>query len=646
MLDPRENIWAQNGVVTYTGYGNCIIEHDGSQFVGAYGSFTGRHYGLIKYTCDDTTGYLMSHVSCVPCGIYCPINDSIEGCEHVMFPYITGAIIGVILFVITTLGFKKLLWPAMTKGYIKIKAWLIERRTRKNDKKAEKVANRILLRGLTEVNPIVILVMIGVGLSIVDCCDNTLYISSSGSVCDGYGCQSTSMYDMTLESGSTLCFRDNVGDLMTIRLKSAKKVLRSSLMYYTSDFSIKVDQLWECKGAGTCWNGACDRLSEHPKLEKNVTGLEIISYGCGTNTLGCDTWCWHQTSCTFYRWTMKQQGNLMPVYRVINRMWSVDIELTYKNKTNNYSLNVNNPRFDLNSIDSNKISMLVNGFSVQEDILDNYYLQVDGEYYNTDASMINMPETDKVGDVQIDLHKTTMTYNEDNVVCTTNSCKTLCTTGEPRVRRMLRKLENYNRHDGVFSGDRHTLLTTYSVNGLVRVMIGNVRLSSLRVMRPKCKLNIIGTYSCTGCLIKPYAVVQASEISEPGIMDFSSNCTFDRDYLSCSNEPIKISPLTSDKHCNIYVPTLNITLIVNFEFGFVGTLDPSVPIVAYGTSVEDFSSLLLNRNLWDSVSYSWLSLSLFSLILSLLIKNARGIFSCMAATIAIKRVEKEANSDV
>nr|WCJ14326.1 MAG: glycoprotein [Aedes japonicus bunyavirus 2] len=645
-MDQRENIWAQNGIVTYTGYKNCTIEHDGYQSNGEFGSFTGRHYGLVKYLCDNTTGYLMSKVSCIPCGIYCPINDNIDGCQHVIFPYIIGIIMGIVMFLITKLIMAKIIWPTVINIQIKIKERAMKRKDKKNDKKAERVANRILLRGLTDANPITIMIIVGLLIAIVDACDNTLYISSSGSVCDGYGCQSTSTYDMTLESGSTLCFRDNVGDLMTIRLKSSKMVIRSSLMYYATDYVTSVNQIWECKGAGRCWNGACDRTSEHPALSRNISGLEIQGYGCGTNTLGCDVWCWHQTSCTFYRWSMTQTGNLFPVYRTISRMWSVDIELTYKNKTNNYSLNVNNPRFDLSAIDTNRVSILVNGFSAQEDILDNYYLFADGSFYNTDASMINMPETDKIGDAQVDLHKTKMIYNENAITCTTHSCKTLCTTGEPRIRRMLRRLGNYNKHEGVFIGDKHTALTSYKINGLVRVMIGNVKLNSLRVMRPRCKLTMIGSYSCVGCMIKPYAVIQASEISEPGILEFNSNCTFDTEYISCSQEPVRISPLDGNKHCNIYVGVLNVSLTIDFEYGFVGSLDPSIPIVAYGTSIEDYSSLLMNKNLWDSISYSWLSLSVFSLLMSLIIKNFRGIVGFLTAAIVIKKVEKEAETGV
>lgn len=41
------------------------------------------------------------------------------------------------------------------------------------------------------------------------------------------------MFDLTIETGSTLCFSDKVGELITLTMEKSYKVVRSMLVYYT-----------------------------------------------------------------------------------------------------------------------------------------------------------------------------------------------------------------------------------------------------------------------------------------------------------------------------------------------------------------------------------------------------------------------------
>lgn len=112
-------------------------------------------------------------------------------------------------------------------------------------------------------------------LPVVLPCDNTLYLGSNGMICDNSHCIRSDMFDLTLESGSPLCFRDASGELMVIRMKNAGTTYSSNRVYKTASFSLDVKTLWQCKGQGLCWAGSCHRESAHPNLVQPTNNLTI-----------------------------------------------------------------------------------------------------------------------------------------------------------------------------------------------------------------------------------------------------------------------------------------------------------------------------------------------------------------------------------
>lgn len=129
------------------------------------------------------------------------------------------------------------------------------------------------------------------------------------------------------------------------------------------------------------------------------------------------------------------------------------------------------------------------------------------------------------------------------------------------------------------------MLTTQKVNDIAKLLIGNVEINSLRVAPAKCALDVIGTFSCSGCAVKPYIIVQASEISEPGLVPSTSNCTFSTSSIVCSMEPMKLELNDMNNNCKIFFPSLNRSITVEMKYNYLGQLDPTREIVSRGIDV-------------------------------------------------------------
>lgn len=264
-------------------------------------------------------------------------------------------------------------------------------------------------------------------------CDNTLYIGSKEVICDNTHCIESSMFDLTIETGSTLCFRDQKDDLITLSTTTSYRVVRSMLIYHTSDYELSTEQLWQCKGAGICWKGGCHQHSMHPSLKKNPKAGSIARYGCDIDVIGCDTYCHYGVSCVYYRWQVDPIGAPVPVYKAVTKYWGLDLSVTYGNQTRVYQVNVNNPKFNLGEVDKTAFPMLVTGFNAQEDDNEKFYIVANGKVYNVDAPRQNMPEWGKLGDYQLDTRNNTVAMNTQDVRCTTHSCRTVCVMPKPKL---------------------------------------------------------------------------------------------------------------------------------------------------------------------------------------------------------------------
>nr|QOI91410.1 GP [Aedes phasmavirus]QOI91416.1 GP [Aedes phasmavirus]QOI91419.1 GP [Aedes phasmavirus]QOI91422.1 GP [Aedes phasmavirus] len=650
MTNVKTEIHVTHGVVTYHGFGTCTIKANGMEIKSMSGIIPGWHYGLIDYNCDGIRGQLVSKLTCRDCGIYCMDNDMIEGCGQALIPIVIGVLVGLIIGAATSVLWAKWIGPRLIKLAVmmtlRCRRWRAARRDARMLKlshKLEQVANRkvVTQEPIAPIDtddidnnedipdPIVLdhrmypslvgLVVLGLLGSAV-ACDNTLFISSKGEICDTTTCYTTQMHEISISYGSQLCFRDINGNIMEMSIQTASDVFRSNLVYYTSEYELVTTSVSVCKGSvnDLCWNGSCHKSSKHKSLAINSTATYLHGYGCDTDSLGCDVMCWHKTSCTYYRWTVKRSDALYPVYKTVSKLWELDLSIKYKNVTKVYKFNVNNPRINLDHIDIVNMPVIVTSLSHQLNMYENHIIRIEDRFYNVDASHINMPETDKIGDLQVSTDKTEMIYNTHNVLCQVNSCRVACTIPSPKLSRMIKNTQGYLTLNTTYNMDATQLISRYNIAPTAKIMIGNIDINNLKVTPAYCDVNAYATFACKACTLSSYVVLAASNIKSEGIMPFSSNCSFDRTYLSCNPTYYKLALMDSNKICELYMPYTNKSIIVKFDYIYLGKLDASGALYSRSDPVDDVLSFMGNETLWSAISYTWVSLSLLTVIISLI----------------------------
>ncbi|QBK47218.1 glycoprotein precursor [Anopheles triannulatus orthophasmavirus] len=653
-----------DGEVRLSYKGDCEIMNNGHNMTFSGPSkLPGLYYGLINYRCGDNFGAIVSKIECKSCGLFCKHNDMITGCEQNVGKLVAGVITGLIVCL--------LVFMALRKPFRKFIEWVLSyimfKYVQRQDKIEMERVDRLKVRTDFVVSPAfmtlphmmpeherrtiesranmhrenvnarpklyTMAVAMMALLVVCDACDNTLFVQSNGKICDSNGCIDSSMYDIPLLTGSVICFKDYKSDIMKIKIEDAKIRTRYNLVYHTSEYIISADSKSNCKGSGDCWNKGCDRNSVNPELVKLRNGT-IVGYGCESNSLGCDDWCFHKTSCTWYKWSILTIGDLANVYEKSAELWEVTIAIHYEGKMIKHKVNINNPRVNLNGL-MDGVPLYITSFDAETVQIPNGLLLYKNEGYQLKTSTINMPETDIIGDYQISLDKKTYAINEHNIDCKVESCRVLCRAPESKMTRFIRSREKALSTKVRSIGDMYKVETQRKVSAVVRVLIGNVNLNNLQVERAQCKIEMIGTYSCIGCSQDSYAIFQAHNIKSEGILPFNSNCSFSKDYLSCSESPYELTLTTMKKSCYIYIPSTNDTLYINFDFSFKGALDPSKPIYNVESEVEIMKSVMTSQSFITGLLSTFTMFGMASIIMSVILR--------VLQVVEFKKLNKEVN---
>lgn len=667
-----ELITTTHGIVTFHGFESCKIKTNGITMESTTGTFPGWHYGLIEYTCGNTTGQIISPLKCKDCGIYCHENQMIEGCGQYALPILVGVLIGLVVAMISGLIWVKWMDDLMAKAV----NWCRHKHSiKRNNKKMARLTKlsrklkdldqlsssdesveeqneetneviivkepdaKVVYKSTKTPYPVIMLLLLSLYAYSVESCDNTLFISSTGQICEFDRCFETKMHELTLTYGSTLCFRDVEGNDMKISVADAYDIFRANLVYRTGDYTINTLSHSVCKGSvyEECWNGSCNRKSKHSKLIETPGHNKVVGYGCDTDTLGCDTYCWHHTSCTYFKWVLTHNGTLYPMYKITHKLWQVDIKIKYKGKEQTHKFNINNPQVNLAHPDINNMPIIITGVTSQSNMYENHIIRIDDTFLNVDAAHINMPESDKLGDMQVSIKNDTITFNENSVHCQVNSCVATCTAPTARINRVLRNIDHYTKFESHYQNSKNKLVSKYRISPQVRLIIGNIDINNLKVSPAHCNINVISTFACTGCTLQSYAVLQADNIKTEGLMPFKSNCTFDRDTVSCNPDLYKLSVLDGSESCAIHIPALNKTLYVAFKYKYLGKLDPSSVMYSSSTDLNDVINFLGSDSVLSSIGLTWLGVSIFVTLATTMIRMLKSPAVVVPTSLACKK---------
>uniref|UniRef100_A0AAT9J9T1 Glycoprotein n=1 Tax=Blattella germanica phasmavirus 1 TaxID=3133448 RepID=A0AAT9J9T1_9VIRU len=466
-------------------------------------------------------------------------------------------------------------------------------------------------------------------LSFVSTCDQTLFLKADGKLCDDVGCHSLNMYSLPLTLGQTICFKDINGEMFKIWLDETHLLNSYTAVYYTGSFNIESESYWNCERRGYCYSDYCTADFKYPNFADKYI---INGYTCIQTNLDCDTYCYSNTMCVYIHWWIKPKTNLYKVYKLESSIWEAVLKTSYKSHVTSTKLNVNRPSASLTDFTPNNnkgIPMFLTNFESEKNHVETHLISIDGVFWETPASELNMPETDKLGDFQVSLDRKTQTYNSHMVKCDSSNCKAKCTTPEPKFDRFTKTLKNRPNKRTLFRVTNHgnSVMLRTPIIGTGTLMVGNVDLINLHVQLANCKFNLLTTYSCKGCTQRPYAIFQSYENKNSGIVPFVSNCTFNVEYLSCNPQPFTIELISDDRTCLIYAKTINYTIIVNFNYTFLGSLDLTKTIESIETPAEQIKTIATDMRFWASLVSSFTTFTIIGISATVIIRIVRGVLA-------------------
>ena len=628
-LAEGQGFYVNNGKIVVGNDNTCNVTMYNNTLYDVKHELPGLYYGLIKYDCNNNTkGYIISKPQCFECGVYCPQNDLLLTCNHFWFPFILGSFIGVsaaasLLYVLRFLK----------NRYFNV---LIDKisaaRNSRKEKKLRKIRKYLMDKHVEEVaeieelqpeasnsrnsrrlsTPAILLasLMASSHLQHVSSCDRSLYVKSSNIICEASSCREASSYLINLENNMKLCFNGPTDRPFTIRLADYRATATYNYIYMTSSYKLKTKVHSRCKGAGHCWRGEGDKKSCR-KFEKHETFQEqdnttIYGYGCDMTNKYYD-WCALGYKCSWYQWSIVPEGEMYKVYKLNSRGFEVDFEFTtiHGKHMVSYSDNNLNGNMHLAVTEDITVPMSIVSSTGADSFFSNHIIGIRDKFYDVDASDINLPVKNRIGDIQIDA-KGTAIIDRLSVVCRANDEQVDCVTSEPAVDVVIKskKYKDFKINEKVGESIVKQKLSTHRS---VAVMFSHNDLESIELSKPKCNMSISYSYGCKECNQNARIIVTASSIWQEGMVYFKSNCTFNAQYLACNKVPQTLELLNGEKYCYLYMEALNVTLYTNVEYEFVGEV-MSNPLIF--SQSENFGSLMssiaTNPNFLDGIMKSFL----------------------------------------
>lgn len=164
--------------------------------------------------------------------------------------------------------------------------------------------------------------------------------------------------------------------------------------------------------------------------------------------------------------------------------------------------------------------------------------------------------------------------------------------------------------------NKHIVEEKRKITATFNVMIGNVDIVSLDIEEAVCNVDKISSYGCIGCNQKPYVIFKSNSIKKEGIIPFESNCTFNKNYLSCTPEPFALEIEELNSFCYIFMPRINKTIYIDTNIEFVGSLNPSQPEMVSESPLTIAKNLLFNWDMANAATVAMAGATIFGVMIT------------------------------
>lgn len=597
-------------------HSNCTVTVNGEKKDIVDGVVPGLQFGIVSYVCDGDIGTVISKLACHKCGLFCAANEMIDGCQNVLLPLLIGLLLGFISGSVVI----ALFWSLIMRAFVALLEWFNEKRQIRSDRshkvKVDKL-NRLTnsnnpynftndyhlnTAGYMRVLNLRRLMVAGVTAAILltngqecEAHDKTLFMHSTGRICEDMKCTDSDMINFNLVTGNVLLLEDDSGKKIELSISQTYYRHRYTYTYDTSDYDIDVKSEYRCKApGGYCWEGKCNPDSKFQLFGND--DHQVKRYGCNVDTIGCDTWCYNQISCTWFVAKLNPIGHLYSVYEYQSRIWEVVVDVVRDGYRTRNIINANNPILNIDNIgrSNGSFPMLVNSFLSEDYLPSRFGLEMGDSLHIVDACRVNFPMLDRIGDLQIDKHGN-MTFPIDRLDCSSSSCKAYCKLMDSPIRRFNNWKVNSIPKKIYKVVNSNIVETREQTQSSINFMIQLNGFRQLDYSPANCVFEIVSKFACNACNEKPFVIFQPSRIVHKGMLEVVSNCTLEMNYIPCTGEPIRIRLQEMPTSCEITVIRTNQSIRVDFEYVYLGGVDSMRSHVIYST-VDELTSMITSES--------------------------------------------------
>ena len=437
-------------------------------------------------------------------------------------------------------------------------------------------------------------------------------------ICEENKCFETNTYLLNIESDMKVCFNGLSSGVFALKLIDYRSVAVYNYIYKTSAYKIKVESHSLCKSYGnSCWRGYCQKSAKHPiykENNKNTTygyGCDIISQYNGV--------CGWGYACVWYQWHVKLEGEQYNVYKLNYKSFEIDFELSTGDSSKKITISENKLNFHLDLDISEGLHFPLSIVSTlgSEKSFSNNIVEIGNEFLDADASELNLPQTNRIGDIQID-RRGKINLDRLSIVCNAHDEIVECAQNEPAINvlKKNRKSRKFKRNEKITD---YVVKRKLSLPRSVSIMFSHINLRSPEVTKPVCKMAVSYSYGCKECNQNPRVIITSSSIKQEGMLYFKSNCSFNKQHLSCSYKPQTLELQTDEQYCYIYMEAINATIYVNIEYEFIGEVMMNPLIYDQAESFPSLiSSVASNPNFIDGIFKSFVATSSIFIFITML----------------------------
>lgn len=528
-----------------------------------------RGYGLLHTRCPDCSFTTVSAFEACDDCLICAHNEGVKKCQSILIPvmistFFSVVICGIVLFAFLKLDAKVNLfervfrcWQARTnyrrhRRVEKLRPLIeteLEKITVKPDsnicKSAEggnpsipevdKKPERTRRARAPSPTPSMIMAALLLTAGQVKTCDDTLMMSSEGTLLLNQKVTVHSSGLFVVHAGGTLCLKYPDGSKESLKLQGISRTLDYKPIYRACSFNVSTVSTYNCAWAGECWD---ETTCHQGYVKDSLKGTGPLNpnehFDCEMVPNSSPSHCTHEQICVWYKWVVVPEYDVCDGILALSDV-TTELNFEHTSRTGNvisFNISPGDPQVDA-PLPLHLINYMI---STQKNAS---HLRVhNGQFYKTQACDLNNPIPGLLGDMQVSFEGEDSVYPDWAVQCKADGSHAVCTTSEPGCHRSLNM-------------DLRNPIVPYHVNsGLARVknqergsaslMFRSVLNPTLVIEQAICSIRVDYTYGCTSCNDAPFIVITPFDISVTGIMRIKSNCSFYLTEVECSPRAQKI----------------------------------------------------------------------------------------------------------